>query len=114
MDFCLLLKVWVKNISKNFSGKYSQELLDHAKQCVTDAFKTVSRKIIQKLAEATGYLIGNKILTLQISLMTVILRGCQKLHNNNNSESATKKHDKDKPKERCISIQIKNKKLLMN
>ena len=61
MDFCLLLKVWVKNISKNFSGKYSQELLDHAKQCVTDAFKTASKNIIQKLAEATGYLIGNKI-----------------------------------------------------
>ena len=61
MDFCLLLKVWVKNISKNFSGKYSQELLDHAKQCVTDAFKTASKKIIQKLAEATGQLIGNKI-----------------------------------------------------
>ena len=61
MDFCLLLKVWVKNISKNFSGKISQELLDHAKQCVTDALKTASKKIIQKLAEATGYLIGNKI-----------------------------------------------------
>ena len=37
-----------KNISKNLSGKYSpgmlaarQELLDHAKQSPTDAFKTV-------------------------------------------------------------------------
>ena len=37
-----------KNMSKNLSGKYSpgmlaarQELLDHAKQSPTDAFKTV-------------------------------------------------------------------------
>ena len=29
-----------KNISKNLIGKYSQELLDHAKQLATDAFKT--------------------------------------------------------------------------
>ena len=26
-----------KNISKNLSGKYSQKLLDHAKQSATDA-----------------------------------------------------------------------------
>ena len=29
-----------KNISKNESGKYSQKSLDHAKQSMTDAFKT--------------------------------------------------------------------------
>ena len=32
-----------KNISKNVSGKYSQKLLDHAKQSGTDAFKTASK-----------------------------------------------------------------------
>ena len=32
------------NISKNLSGKYSQNLLDHAKRSATDAFKTASRK----------------------------------------------------------------------
>ena len=31
-----------KNISKNLSGKYSQKLLDHAKQSATDAVKTTS------------------------------------------------------------------------
>ena len=40
-----------KNISKNLSGKYSQKLLDHAKQSTTDAFKTASKKAIQKTAE---------------------------------------------------------------
>ena len=29
-----------KNINKNLSGKYSQKLLDHAKQSATDALKT--------------------------------------------------------------------------
>ena len=32
-----------KNISKNVSGKYSQKLLDHAKQAVTGALKIVSK-----------------------------------------------------------------------
>ena len=50
-----------KNTSKNLSSKYSQILLDHAKQSTTDAFKTHSKKVIQKTAEATGDLIGNKI-----------------------------------------------------
>ena len=30
------------NISKNLSSKYSQKLLDHAKQSATDALKTAS------------------------------------------------------------------------
>ena len=62
-----------KNISKNSSGKYSQKLkklqklqkqqklLDHAKQSVTDVFKTSSKIAIQKPAEATGDFVGNKI-----------------------------------------------------
>ena len=33
-----------KNISKNLSGKYSQKLLDHAKQSATNALKTTSKK----------------------------------------------------------------------
>ena len=50
-----------KNISQNLSGKYSpgmlavyQKLLDHAKQSATDAFKTTSKRVIQKTVEATG------------------------------------------------------------
>ena len=38
-----------------------QKLLDHAKQSATDAFKTVSKRVIQKTAEATGDLSGKKI-----------------------------------------------------
>ena len=50
-----------KNISKNLSSKYSQKLLDHSKQSATYALKTTSKRAIQKLPEATGDLIGNKI-----------------------------------------------------
>ena len=46
---------------KNLSSKYSQKLLDHAKQSTTDAFKTASKTAIQKAAEAICDLIGNKI-----------------------------------------------------
>ena len=50
-----------KNESKSLNSKYSQKLLDHAKQSATDAFKTSSKRVIQKAVEATGDLIGNKI-----------------------------------------------------
>ena len=37
-----------KNVSKNLSGKYIQKLLGHAKQSAADAFKTASKRAIQK------------------------------------------------------------------
>ena len=40
-----------KSISKNLSGKYSQQLLDHAKQSATDGLKTSLKGVIQKAAE---------------------------------------------------------------
>ena len=43
-----------KNRKKNLVGKYSQKLLDQAKQSATDTLKTSSKRIIQKTAEATG------------------------------------------------------------
>ena len=45
---------------KTLSGKYSQKLLDHAKQSATDTFKTVSKWVIQKVAKETGDLTRNK------------------------------------------------------
>ena len=35
-------KIIGKKISKTFSGKYSQKLLDHAKHSATDAVRTIS------------------------------------------------------------------------
>ena len=54
-------KIICKNISKNLSSKYSQKHIDHTKQSATDEDKTSSKRAIQKIAEATGVLIGNKI-----------------------------------------------------
>ena len=47
-------------MSKILSGKYSQKLLDHAKQSATDALKTTPKRLNQKAAEATDELIDNK------------------------------------------------------
>ena len=70
-----------KNISKNLSGKYSQNLLDHAKKSAIDALKTSSKRVIHKTAEATGDLIGNKIVD-RITKVSKILP-------QNNSETIT-------------------------
>ena len=52
---------FAKNMGKNLSNKYSQNLFDTAKKSTTDAIKTASKRAVQKTAEATGDLIGNKI-----------------------------------------------------
>ena len=49
-----------KILTKNLSGKYSQEILDLAKQSETDGIKTSSKRALQKIAEATSDLIGSK------------------------------------------------------
>ena len=53
--------VFAKNMGKHLSNKYSQKLVDTGKKSSTDAIKTISKRAIQKTAEATGDLIGNKI-----------------------------------------------------
>ena len=52
---------FAKDLGKSLSNKYSQKLLDSAKKSTTDAIKTASKKEIQKIAEATSDLVGNKI-----------------------------------------------------
>ena len=99
VDFYLLLKIWitvlVKNIGKNLRGKYSHTLLDYVKQSAADAFKTASKRAIQKTPEATGDLTDNKI-------ADKITKG-SKNSQQSNSETVTKENDKEKPKERYIS-----------
>ena len=43
------------------SDKYSQKFFDHTKQSATYTLKSVWKRAIQKIAEATCDLIGNKI-----------------------------------------------------
>ena len=48
-------------MDKSLSNKYGKKLLDSAKKSTMDAIKTASKRVIQKTAEATGDLNGNKI-----------------------------------------------------
>ena len=59
-------RVYVKgygfmSFPRSMSNKYGKKLVDTAKKSATDAIKTVSKRAIQKTAEATGDLVGNKI-----------------------------------------------------
>ena len=71
-----------KTIGKNLSGKYSQKLLDSAKKCTTDAIKTTSKRAIQKTAEATGDLIGNKIPDIITFIKLHSKKSSKELHSN--------------------------------
>ena len=79
MDFCLLLKTW----GKSLSNQYGQKLLDSAKKSTTDAIKTASKRAIQKTAEATGDLIGNKIADKTTSISN---KSAKELPNNETEE----------------------------
>ena len=48
-------------MGNDLSNKYVQKLLDSAKKSRTDAIKTASKRAIQKAAETTSDLSGNKI-----------------------------------------------------
>ena len=60
MVFYHLLKNFY-HLLKNFGNKYGRKLMDTATKTWIDAAKTTSKRIVQKTAEATGDLIGNKI-----------------------------------------------------
>ena len=49
------------NAAKKSGDKYGKNLIDTAKKQGTNFAKTAGKKIVQKSAEATGDLIGNKI-----------------------------------------------------
>ena len=52
---------FAQNMGKSLRNKYGQKRLDSAKKSTTDAIKTGSKRAIQKTADSTGDLIGNKI-----------------------------------------------------
>ena len=65
MRYSMRYRIYVKgygflSFAENMSKKDSQKLLNSAKKSTTDAIKIASKRAIQKIAEATGDLIGNK------------------------------------------------------
>ena len=49
------------SFAKNFRNKYGKKLMDTATKTGMDTPKIASKRVVQKPAEATGDLIGNKI-----------------------------------------------------
>ena len=88
---------FAKNMGKNLSNKYCKELLDSAKKSTTDPIKIASKRAIQKTAEATGDLIGNKISDKITSVSKKKLT--KELHNNDETEDV----EIATPKKRYIS-----------
>ena len=48
------------SFARKFSDKYGKKLMDTATKTGIDATKTTSKRVVQKTAETTGDLIGNK------------------------------------------------------
>ena len=81
-----------------------KKLVDIAKKSATDAIKTASKRAIQKNAEATGDLVGNKIAD---KITSVSKKSTKKLPTiDEDEELTTHKKDTYHPK--------KDNKLLMN
>ena len=53
------------SFARSMSNKYGKKLVDTTKKSATDALKTASKRAIQKAAEVTGDLVGNKKSYLQ-------------------------------------------------
>ena len=83
------------SFARSMSNKYGQKLVHTVKKSATDEIKTASKRAIQKTAEATGGLIGNKIADKIASVSK------KKSNNdNNNVELATSKKRYISPEER--------------
>ena len=87
---------FAKNMGKSLSNKYGQKLLDSAKKSTTDAIKTASKRAIQKTAEATSDLIGNKI----ADKTTSVSKKPSNRNNNDGVELTTHKKRFISPEER--------------
>ena len=79
------------------SNKYGQKLADIAKKSATDAIKTASKREIQKTAEATGGLVGNKIAD---KITSASKKSLKKPHDEESSQTEV---NNEIPKERYIS-----------
>ena len=77
---------FAKNIGKNLSNKSSQKIVDTAKESTTNPIKTASKRVIQKTAEATGDLIGNKVAD---KITSISKKPVKEIHNNDEDAETT-------------------------
>ena len=57
----MCLTIWIFLICKKIGGKYGKKSMKTTLKTGIDDAKAVSKRFVQKTAEATGYLIRNKI-----------------------------------------------------
>ena len=67
------------SFARNLNNKYGQKRADSAKKSATDEFKIASKRGIQKTAEATGDLVGNKIAN---KITSISIKPTSELHPN--------------------------------
>ena len=79
------------------------------KNCATDALKTSSKRVIQKTAEETGDLIGNKIADAVAKPYDGKIKRFSKNSQQNNSETVTNEYNVEVPKERYIFSEERQK-----
>ena len=78
-------------VGQTMRNKYSQNPFDSATKFGADSIKTVSKRAIQKVSEATGDLTGNRIADKITSV------------SKNNLEEEEARNETEIPKERYIS-----------
>ena len=98
---------FAKNIGKNLSNKYGQNLVDIDKKSATDALKTASKRAIQRTAEATGHVVGNNIADKITSISKKKKTSCK-------TTSCSQIKQIMKYRKKDIYIHKKDNKLLMN
>ena len=94
------------SFAKNIGNKYSQKSFDTARESTTEAIETASKMGVQKIAEATGDLIGSKIAD---QLTSISKKSVKELPNNDDEDAEIATH-----KKKDTYHQKKDSKLLMN
>ena len=56
------------SLARKFGDKYGKKLMDTVRKTEIDAVKTASKRVVQRIEEATGYLTGNKVADKIISI----------------------------------------------
>ena len=102
LSFARNISTHATKVAKNRSNKYGKKLADTAKKSATDAIKIVSRRAVQKTAEATTDLIGNKIAD-KITSASTELHSKKSFKKSHDGESSPIEVNNEIPKERYIS-----------
>ena len=100
-----LKKLYVWFTCQNYRLLEIEDKIDNAERSATNAFRTSSKRVIQKTAEASGGLIGNKI----INRITKVSKNSQQ----NNLETIKKQQD-EKILKKDTNLQKRDKKVLVN